>query len=621
MASRFQSLWLLLAFGLTYVSTQRSFSIDHDNNQFLRDGKPYRYISGSIHYFRTHPDQWEARLQTVRAAGLNAIETYIPWNFHETYKDRYDFSGMRNFSRFFELAAHNELAVIVRPGPYICGEWENGGLPYWLLKYPNITQRSSDPNFLRESLAWWDVLLPMIRPYLWQNNGPVIMIQIENEYGSFGCDHVYLRALRDKAIEKLGNDTVLFTTDPPETIECDVIDGVYATVDFGERGLILADEYFKIQDDANKKKGGPRVNSEFYPGWYRTWGEKGIERDFSASVVLELTEKLYNMNASFNYYMFHGGTNFGFWNGAEYAAGLITSYDYFAPMTENGGYNDKYTAIRDFISGIVGWPNPPKQLPPKPTTFGQSGVSLTKIGNWFDFESKMINSSRCMQGPLTKTFEELDQPMGFVKYSVHLNVGGSVLDCSGVKDFGYVFVNKQFRGRVSPHYKPHEIKELQLSLKRNDLLEIVVENQGRLTWETINDYKGIVIPVKLDGAQLTGWTSCAVDVEQLVDVTAQSSVSNVFNVGDVFRGEFTPTGKGDTSIDMSNWGKGVAWLNGFNLGRYWASAGPQKYLYVPAPLVTTGKNSLLFLELEKLSSDCKGTQCSINLLDHPLLYK
>ncbi|VDO59510.1 unnamed protein product [Haemonchus placei] len=505
MTSCLHSLWPLLAFGLTYVSTQRSFSIDHDNNQFLRDGKPYRYISGSIHYFRTHPDQWETRLQTVRAAGLNSIETYIPWNFHETYKNKYDFSGMRNFSRFFELAAQNELAVIVRPGPYICGEWENGGLPYWLLKYPNITQRSSDPNFLRESLAWWDVLLPMIRPYLWQNNGPVIMIQIENEYGSFGCDHVYLRALRDKAIEKLGNDSVLFTTDPPETIECGVIDGVYATVDFGERGLILADDYFKIQDDANKK-------------------------------ILELTEKLYNMNASFNYYMFHGGTNFGFWNGAEYAAGL-------------------------------------------------------------------------------------DQPMGFVKYSVHLNVGGSVLDCSGVRDFGYVFVNKQFRGRVSPHYKPHEVKELQLSLKRNDLLEIVVENQGRLTWETINDYKGIVNPVKLDGAQLTGWTSCAVDVEQLVDVTAQSSVSSVFNVGDVFRGDLTPTGKGDTFIDMSNWGKGVAWLNGFNLGRYWASAGPQKYLYVPAPLITTGKNSLVFLELEKLSSDCKGTQCSINLLDHPLLYK
>ncbi|KAK6048766.1 glycosyl hydrolase family 35, partial [Cooperia oncophora] len=226
-----------------------------------------------------------------------------------------------------------ELAVIVRPGPYVCAEWENGGLPYWLLKYPNIKQRSSDSNFLRESLAWWDVLLPMIRPYLWQNNGPVIMVQIENEYGSFGCDHVYLHALRDKAVEILGNDTVLFTTDPPETIECGVIDGVYATVDFGERGLLLADEYFKIQADANKKiwnfaftnqahhigialteldaridlingahslhlilehlrsvilnldtsEGGPRVDSELYPGWYRTWGEKGIEQNPSAS--------------------------------------------------------------------------------------------------------------------------------------------------------------------------------------------------------------------------------------------------------------------------------------------------------------------------------------------------
>ncbi|KAK6049127.1 hypothetical protein COOONC_13369 [Cooperia oncophora] len=284
-------------------------------------------------------------------------------------------------------------------------------------------------------------------------------------------------------------------------------------------------------------------------------------------------------------------------------------------MTENGGYNDKYTAIRDFISGIKDWPNPPKPLPPKPMTFAQSGVGLTKIGNWFDFETVTINSSLCVKGPLAKTFEELDQPMGFVKYSIVLNVGGSELDGSGIKDFGYVF------GRVSPNYKPHEVSKLQLSLKRNDLLEIVVENQGRLTWETTNDFKGMVGPVMLDGAQLTGWTSCAVDVQRLVDVTAQSSVSSTFNVGDVFRGDFTATGKGDTFIDVSNWGKGVVWLNGFNLGRYWGSAGPQKYLYIPAPLITNGKNTLIFLELEQLSSECKGTQCTINLLDHPLLYK
>ncbi|ETN82984.1 glycosyl hydrolase family 35 [Necator americanus] len=551
---------LLLLTSLAVAVAERTFSIDYDNNQFLRDGKPFRYISGSIHYFRIHPDQWEARIQSIRAAGLNAIEMYIPWNFHETYKGTYDFTGMRNFTHFFELAAKYDLAVIVRPGPYICAD------------------------FLREALTWWDQLLPMIRPYLWRNNGPVIMVQIENEYGSFGCDHVYLNALRDKAIEQLGNDTVLFTTDPPETIECGLIDGVFATVDFGEKGLAAADEYFKIQREANKKK-GPAVNSECYPGWYRTWGEKGSGGDISANVVLKLTEKMYNLNASFNYYMFHGGTNFGFWNGAEYAAGLITSYDYFAPMTENGDYNDKYKAIRDFISGIKDWPNPPQDLPAKPTTFAQSNVVLRKIGNWFDFEAKTINSSRCVQSPLPKTFED---------------------------------------GRLSPHYKPHEVKELRLQLRKNDLLEIYVENQGRLTWETANDKKGIIAGITLDGSQLTGWTSCPVDVEQLTGVSSSETGTNAFGVGDVYSGDFSTPAQGDTFIDLSNWGKGIVWVNGFNLGRYWSTAGPQKYLYVPSPLLSNRTiNRFVFLELEMLSSDCKadGSSCSINLLDHPIKYK
>ncbi|KIH57931.1 glycosyl hydrolase family 35, partial [Ancylostoma duodenale] len=389
---------------------------------------------------------------------------------------------------------------------------------------------------------------------------------------------------------------------------------------------------------------GPAVNSECYTGWYRTWGEKGIiEKEFTASVVLELTEKMYNLNASFNYYMFHGGTNFGFWNGAEYAAGLITSYDYFAPMTENGDYNDKYKAIRDFISGIKGWTHPPQDLPAKPKSFAQSGIVLSKIGNWFDFEQKTINPSRSVQGPVAKTFEDvccagyplhvrdkmeclqLNQAMGFVKYSTKLSIGGSVLDGTGVRDFGYVFVNRQFKGMLSPHYKPHEVKQLKLALKKNDLLEILVENQGRLTWETANDYKGIISAVKLDGSQLTGWTSSPMDVQQLAFVSTSQTAATPFGVGDVFSGDFVASGKGDTFLDMSNWGKGVAWINGFNLGRYWSTAGPQKYLYVPAPLLTEGKNSLVFLELEKLSSDCKSSgsllTCTINLLDHPLKYK
>ncbi|PAV91046.1 hypothetical protein WR25_01257 isoform B [Diploscapter pachys] len=465
---------LLLSIFAQILIADRSFYIDYANNQFVRDGKPFRYISGSIHYFRTLPDQWEERLKAIRAAGLNAIQTYIPWNFHETFEGNYNFDGQKNFTRFFEIAGQNDLAVIVRPGPYICGEWENGGLPYWLIKNPAVKLRSSETNYLTAALKWWGTILPMLKPQLWNNGGPIIMTQLENEYGSYGCDKAYKNALRDKAVSLLGNDAVLFTTDPPEAIECGKTEGVFATVDFGERGLLLADEYFAIQRLANNKS-GPLVNSEYYP-------------------VKQMISMMYEKGASFNFYMFHGGTNFQWWNGAEYAAGLITSYDYLAPMTEAGGSTDKYDVVRDFIGTLSNWDNKPLNKPKDPEMFSQQGVALQKMGNLHDYYNLLITQTNVSETPIS--FED---------------------------------------GTLSPNYHPHRVSTLLLpSVSPGDELELIVENQGRLTWETTIDHKGLIgNSMMINDQKMSGvrdlwnntWKVSTINLDNILSAVQQPSVS------------------------------------------------------------------------------------------------
>uniref|UniRef100_A0A915B8Z8 Glycoside hydrolase 35 catalytic domain-containing protein n=3 Tax=Parascaris univalens TaxID=6257 RepID=A0A915B8Z8_PARUN len=357
-------LLILLSFAAKYFEAHPDFSIDYANRTFLFDDQPYRYISGEVHYFRIRPEQWKDRLSKIRAAGLNAIQTYIPWNFHENFEREYNFVGDRDIIHFLDLAAAQNLSVLLRIGPYICAEWENGGLPWWLLKYPNITMRSSDPNFVKEVQRWWNILLPKFVPYLRRNGGPIIMIQLENEYGSYRCDRSYLQQLRDLSRSLLGNDTIFFTTDASTLLSCGHIDGTFATVDFGSlKSITMAESVFRQQNLYNNN-GGPNVNSEYYPGWFSTWG--GPEPKHSnTEEIARMFHMMLSMNASFNYYMFHGGTNFGFWNGAEIYAAVTTSYDYFAPLTESGDITDVYTTIHDLIANITDWSNrPAEQLPP-----------------------------------------------------------------------------------------------------------------------------------------------------------------------------------------------------------------------------------------------------------------
>ncbi|CAI4229518.1 unnamed protein product [Auanema sp. JU1783] len=614
--------WLVVLLSLQFLAFSRSepsFEIDYENNQFLKDGKPFRYVSGSVHYFRTHPDQWEDRLKMVRAAGLNAIQTYIPWNFHEPHKRRYMFDGAGDFQKFFEIAQANQLFVLVRPGPYICAEWENGGLPYWLLNYPNMTMRTSNPDYMREALAWWDVLLPMIKPYLYNNGGPVIMTQLENEYGSYSCDKDYRIALRDKAVEILGEKAVLYTTDGPSLVKCGMIENVFTTVDFGSVEELEGDKYFAVQREANK--GGPLVNSEYYPGWFVLWGDKVTDVNVGTTAA---DGNITDLNASFNFYMFHGGTNFGFWNGAENSGPLITSYDYWAPMAENGKPNEKFTTVQSVIKSWPDWDNKPTDPPTLKPAFYKPNIPLTKFGNIFDYSEKIINKTRCLSE--ATTFEKLEQLSGYVKYSLKSQKSYKTLNGTNIKDFGFVYVGRDFKGRISPYLEAQRVNSVQINSQIGDEITILVENQGRLTYKTANDYKGIIGDLILDNTVYPGdeITSCPIDIEKLpTNIKKTANITSSFVPGDIYYGEFEISEIGDTNIDFTKWGKGVVFINNINVGRYWSSLGPQYSLYVPAPILKN-RNQIVIVEFEKIPNNpvCfnSSLSCYIDLLDTAIPY-
>uniref|UniRef100_A0A8D0HCL4 Galactosidase beta 1 like n=1 Tax=Sphenodon punctatus TaxID=8508 RepID=A0A8D0HCL4_SPHPU len=344
------------------ASAARSFGIDYANNCFLKDGAPFRYISGSIHYARVPAPSWKDRLLKMYMSGLNAVQVYVPWNYHEPLPGLFNFADDRDLEAFLDLTAQLGLLVILRPGPYICAEWEMGGLPAWLLWKPDIKLRSSDPDFLQAVDSWLDVLLPMIKPRLYHNGGNIISIKVENEYGSYyACDYDYLRHLLAAFRARLGAQVLLFTTDGNKeaALRCGTLQGLYATVDFGPGRNVTA--AFAVQRLYEPK--GPLVNSEYYTGWLDYWGQPHSSTD--PELVASGLQDMLKLGASVNMYMFQGGTNFGYWSGADYKdkyKPVTTSYDYDAPLSEAGDPTPKLFAIRTVIGKVLG-PVPSSSLP------------------------------------------------------------------------------------------------------------------------------------------------------------------------------------------------------------------------------------------------------------------
>lgn len=562
-----------------------SFSVG--DTDFLRDGTPHQVIAGSIHYFRVHPDQWQDRIRKARLMGLNTIETYVAWNAHEPRRGEWDASGWNDLGRFLDLVHAEGMDAIVRPGPYICAEWHNGGLPVWLTGAKGGL-RSSEPSYLAEVTSYLRRVYEIVAPRQIDRGGSVVLVQIENEYGAYGADKAYLEHL--VAVTRDAGITVPLTTvDQPvdRMLEDGSLPGLHKTGSFGSRSVERLATLRKHQPT------GPLMCSEFWDGWFDWWG--GVHHTTDVAAAASELDALLAAGASVNIYMFHGGTNFGLTNGANDKGRylpLITSYDYDAPLDEAGEPTSKFFAFREVIARYAPVPD---ELPARGAAATEFDVALSPLGAWTDAAASGPASDR----PLT--FDELGHLSALVRYDVELP-GGGILALDDVRDLAWVSVDGQPVGTLSRTRHDRAIR-----IPSGRTLSILVEDQGRVNYDQrLGEEKGLIGDVTLDGVALTGWRSTALDVAAIaasVADTVTPSADDGTGTGPLaWSADFTLDAATDLFLDTSAWSKGYAFVNGFFLGRYWRN-GPQRTMYVPAPATRAGANRLIVLELEHLVAE------------------
>ncbi|XP_010262091.1 PREDICTED: beta-galactosidase 17 [Nelumbo nucifera] len=624
----------------------RKFDICDD--MFWKDGQPFQIIGGDLHYFRVLPEYWKDRLLRAKALGLNTIQTYVPWNLHEPSPGEYVFEGIADVESFLKLCQELGFLVMLRSGPYICAEWDLGGFPAWLLSIePAVKLRSSDPTFLKLVEAWWDILLPKISPLLYCNGGPIIMIQIENEYGSYGDDQRYLCHLVTLARRHLGNNTILYTTDggSRETLEKGTIRGadVFSAVDFSTGSDPWS--IFQLQKEFNAPGRSPPLSSEFYTGWLTHWGEKLAETD--ANFTANALEAILSKNGSAVLYMAHGGTNFGFFSGANTGGSSsnympdLTSYDYDAPIKETGDVDNlKFKALRSVIRQYT-----TVALPPIPSNNEKSGYGTIKVQKHASLFDKIANVDM-VESETPIPMELMGQMFGFLLYlsEYAAKENGNILRIHKVHDRAQVFVSCQSTDDRIPTYvgtierwSNRALDIPYVECVSNISLFILVENMGRVNYGPyMYDRKGILSAVYLDGNVLHGWKMFPLPFDNLNKMLEVNPIMQVgdsriakasvhMNVKDqtkaiskgpgFYVGEFfidTLSDVKDTFISFRGWGKGFAFVNNINIGRFWPLAGPQCNLYVPAPVLQQGENVLVILEIE-----APNPELVVNSVDKP----
>ena len=570
--------------------------LTYKGRDFYMDGEKYTVFSGAMHYFRIPKEYWYDRLLKLKECGFNTVETYTPWNLHEPKEGEFDFSGNLDLEAYIKMAENLGLNVIVRPGPYICAEWEFGGLPAWLLTYEKMTLRCYDPLFLSKLSRYLKVILSKIRPHLASQGGNVIMLQIENEYGSYGNDKDYLRAIA-KIYEEAGMDCLCFTSDGP----------YYTMLSGGTLPEYLAVENFGSKPEtwlsvlAEYRPDQPLMCGEYWCGWFDHWFEEHHTR--SAEEIASDFEGFFRAGASFNFYMFHGGTNFGFMNGANYGEKYeptVTSYDYCAPLNEAGDRTPTYYAVRDVIAKYVG--KAPALTATETPKKAYGKIALTECADLFE---NLDRIAKPVHSASPKFMEELGQSYGYVLYRTHLQgpheEGGLVIE--PVHDRAEIFFDGEYKGVYTRWAPPKEEELVRVPLGKGDelRLDILVENMGRVNYgHKIRDRKGIE-SVRLGYVSIQhhfGWDMYSLPMEEeLAGLVFSSAEAKQYTAPTFFRGtleiEDTPA---DTFIRLDGFHKGFVKINGVNIGRYFNDAGPQKTLFVPAPFLKRGKNEILVFE-------------------------
>lgn len=542
----------------------------------------------------------------MKAMGLNGLQTYVAWNLHEPERGVYNWEGMGDLTRFLEICQKHDMLVFLRPGPYICAEWDLGGIPYWVLSNKNIKIRSSDPLWEKEVEAWFNVLLEKVKPYLYSNGGPVAMVQIENEYGSYSaCDLDYLRWILHLNERILGKDVIYYTTDGAGEgyLKCGTIEEVYSVVDFGVTGDVAS----AFAPMRKYQPTGPLMNSEFYPGWLSHWNEGWPSVDTKG--VVSTLKAMLEYNASVNFYMAYGGTNFGFYSGANGGGTDVqfdtTSYDYDAPISEAGDTTQKYVAIREYLQSYLKTELP--SVPANSTKKSYGEIKMQKSAKLFDNLETITR--HYLYNDEALLFEELGNAYGYVLYRINSNSSESkTLEVAEVMDRIQVFVNGKLKGIITR--KDAASTKIDLG-SESGTIDLLVENQGRINFGgSMTDRKGI-IGVKINGKSVSGFEMLTLPMDSLDGLVWKNEI---ISEGPCFYyGTFNVDEVADTWFDYSGWHKGHIYINGFNLGRHW-EVGPPMTLYVPSPVLRKGLNEVIIFEQDSISESH-----SVESIDHPII--
>lgn len=564
-------------------------------DKFYLNGKPFKIISGAFHYFRTVPEYWQDRLEKLVNMGCNTVETYIPWNFHEPYRGQFLWEGIHDICRFIETAQKLGLYIIIRPSPYICSEWEFGGLPAWLLRDRNMRLRCSYEPYLKAVKDYYSELIPKLAPYQTDRGGSIILVQIENEYGYYGNDKGYLEFLRD-TMRKLGMTVPFVTSDGPwsePVFRSGMVDGVLPTGNFGSAAEW---QFGQMKKFIGEDK--PLMCMEFWNGWFDAWGEEHHTTPLEKAAA-ELEELL--KRGSVNFYMFEGGTDFGFMNGRNSGSrtGDVTSYDYDAPLTEDGQMTEKYRLFRDVITKYTDIKEILLTTVIRRKAYGK--IPCTGKTSLFSVLDKISESVRSVY-PLT--MEDIGQNYGYILYRTKIRDGETVneiqlenaadrIECYHNGEYVYTAFAENIHEKFEPNEK-----------RTGGIIDLLCENIGRENFGTgLEDQrKGISGGVKINGHRQFGFEifPLPLDEEQIGKLSFDGGYSE--GVPAFYRFEFEVHELCDTFLEPEGFAKGCAFVNGFNLGRFW-DIGPQRKLYLPAPLLKKGMNTIIIFETEGKSAD------------------